>query len=162
MSAGLTMSQVMGSASHSGGRRQFMASWAGATLADLLCVEDATAFREAACPTTGILVWPAIRQELLRALLTDLLYPTRYLTGVASGGMSARTITSLAVATAWSAAHRAPRAPVLIVATGAGVTAVDGRLRNRYVDDFAEILGHRAWTVEASFPGLRSMRRRGN
>jgi hypothetical protein len=30
------------------------------------------------------------------------------------------------------------------------------------VDDFARVLGRRAWTIEASFPGLRSQRRRWN
>jgi hypothetical protein len=132
------------------------------TLGDYLRLEDDAAFVEASCPSTGILAWPAIRQDVLRTLIGDRLYSTASPAGVGPRRSLTRTVPAALGATVWNAAHPAPRADVLLLATGAGLVHVDGRLRNRLVDDFAGLLGARAWTVEAAFPGLRSMRARSN
>jgi hypothetical protein len=132
------------------------------SLEGYLRLEDDVAFIEASCPSTGILAWPAIRQDVLRTLLGDRVYPTTSLAGIGPRRSILRTVPAALGATVWNAAHPPPRADVLLLATGAGLVQVDGRWRNRHVDDFANTLGARAWTIESSFPGLRSMRARWN
>ncbi len=132
------------------------------TLDDYLRLEDDLAFVEATCPSTGILAWPAIRQDVLRTLIGDRAYPTASPAGLGPRRSIPRTVPAALGAAVWNAAHPPRRADVLLFATGAGLVHVDGRWRNRLVDDFASVLGARAWTLEASFPGLRSMRARWN
>jgi hypothetical protein len=132
------------------------------TLADYLRLEDDLKFVEAFCPSTGILAWPAIRQDVLRTLIGDRIYSTSTPAGIGPRRSIPRTISGALGATIWNATHPPPSADVLLLATGAGLIRVDGRWRNRIVDDFAGILGPRGWTLEASFPGLQSMRARVN
>lgn len=90
------------------------------------------------------------------------MYPTASPVGLGPRRSVTRTVPAVAGALAWNAAHPAGPVDVLVLATGAGLIRVDGKWRNRYVDDFAEVLGARAWTLEASFPGVRSTRARSN
>jgi hypothetical protein len=131
-------------------------------LDDYLRLEDDLAFVEASCPSTGILAWPAIRLDVLRTLLGDRLYSTASPAEVGPRRSIPRTVSAALGATVWNATHPPRRADVLLLAAGTRLYRVDGRWHDRLVDDFAGVLGARAWTLENSFPGLRSMRARWN
>ena len=118
------------------------------TLDDILAVEDNDAFGSVVCPDTEILVWPAVRNEFLRLILGDRLYPTSPLVDLSAGFRAAPVVLGATRAFIHNVAHRPRASDVLIVGTGAGLIERGGRAFNRYTDYFAETLGTTAWTVE--------------
>ena len=123
------------------------------TLDQILAVEDDDAFSTVVCPDTDILVWPALRNEFLRLIIGDRLYPTSPLVELSPGYQRRRIVVGAARASIHNVLHRPQRSEVLILATGAGLLVRDGRAFNRYTDYFATQLGDRAWTVESLFGG---------
>lgn len=117
----------------------------------LLELEDAPLFVELACPTTGVLAWPAIRLLLFRFLLGDLLYPTAPIVDLEHRPGLPRMAGGAIRAVVHNTLHRPRPSEVLFRATGAGLLPRNGRSFNRYVDHFAACLGDRAWTMESLF-----------
>lgn len=144
------------------GDRAGTAHGSESTLDDYLQIEDDAAFAEAACPSTGILAWPAIRHEVLRTLLGDRVYPTESPALLGPRRSLSRAVPAVLGAAVWNAAHPPGSVDVLLLATGAGLVRDGTRWRNRHVDYFTDVIGTQAWTFEASFPGLRLMRERWN
>jgi hypothetical protein len=132
------------------------------TLDDFLELENDPAFVQISCPSTGILAWPAIRQDVVRTLVGDRVFPTGSPAGVGPHHSVQQAISAVVGALVWNAARTPRPVDVLLVATGAGLVRADGLTRNRHVDYFAQVLGSRAWTLEGWFPGLRAMRTRVN
>ncbi len=123
----------------------------GERLQDLLELENDPAFLELACPSTGVLAWPAIRNDVFRLLLGDRIYGTAPIIDL-DRRPSLRQVATGAIRSAAHNLHHPPqRADVLIVATGAGLLPRDGRSFNQYIDLFAAELGDRAWTMEGLF-----------
>lgn len=132
------------------------------TLDDILTVEDDDAFASVACPDTEILVWPAVRNEFLRLIIGDLLYPTAPLVDLAPTHRRTKVIAGAARSAVHNLLHPASRSDVLIVGTGAGLIARGNRAFNRYTDYFAGELRNRAWTVESLHGGAWPTLRRAN
>lgn len=120
-------------------------------LEGVLGIEDDSGLLALHCPSTGVLAWPAIRGEVIRSLLGDMLYA-----GAPLANLSRRTsIPRIAALALRAATHnrRHPSKPseVLLIGTGAGLIPRRGRLFNRHLDYFASTLGDRAWTREGLF-----------
>ncbi len=116
----------------------------------LLDLEDDPGFVDLTCPTTGVLAWPAVRQDVFRLLLGDRLYGTP-IVDLAHRPVMSRLAAAGVRARAYNVRHRPQRSDVLIVSNGAGLIPRDGRSFNRYIDYFASSLGERAWTAESLF-----------
>lgn len=132
------------------------------SLRELLVLEDDRLFAEIACPITGILAWPSIRNDVFRLLLGDLLYPTAPIVNLEKSAPIGRIAVSAFRATAFNLRHPRQQSDVLIVGTGAGLVERSGSSFNRYTDYFADLLGTRAWTMEALFGDSWPSSRRSN
>lgn len=119
----------------------------------LLELEDDPAFLELACPTTGVLAWPAIRLQVFRFLLGDRLYGTAPLVNLDRRADLRRVAAGASRAIVHNRRRPPRRSHVLLLATGAGLIPRDGRSFNRYTDHFADSLGDQAWTMESLFGG---------
>jgi hypothetical protein len=116
-----------------------------------LDLEDDPSFLELVCPITGVLAWPAIRLQVFRLLLGDLLYGTAPLVDLDRGADLRRIAAGALRAAIHNQRHPPRQSDVLLLATGAGLVPRNGRLSNRYTDHFANVLGDRAWTMESLF-----------
>lgn len=120
----------------------------GISLAELLELEDDPAFIELACPTTGVLVWPAIRESVFRLMIGERYYSDGPPVDIARRPSAPRLLSAAARSAAHALRHRAGRSDVLILSNGAGLEPSGTKTFNRYVDHFADELGPRAWTAE--------------
>jgi hypothetical protein len=120
-------------------------------LADLLELENDPAFLDLKCPTTGVLAWPALRNDVFRLLLSDRLYPTAPIVSLERTAPIGRVLANAARAATYGATHRPEPSEILIIGSGAGLLPRDGMLFNRLTDSFAMALGERAWTLEGLF-----------
>jgi hypothetical protein len=129
-------------------------------LADLLELENDEELAGLVEPVTGVAAWPAIRNDVIRKYLGDLLYPTAPLVDPGRRPSASRIVRTALRSVPWSLSHRPMRSEVLIMATGSGLRIVGDRAMNTYTDPLAEALGHRSWTYEATYedrwPGRRS------
>ncbi len=114
-------------------------------LRDLLALEDDPTFVELVCPDTGVLAWPAIRNDALRIVISAKLY-ARPIGGRTNPGTVISHAASVARAAAFNATHRPTPSRALILTSGAGLLERDGRAHNRYSDYFAEQVD--SWTLE--------------
>jgi hypothetical protein len=117
----------------------------------LLELEDHPGFTQLACPSTGILAWPVIRNDVFRLLLGDRLYPTASVIQIGRRPDYGRLAAGAVRGMLHGLRHPTQPADVLIVGTGAGLMPRRNALFNRYTDYFAELLGDRAWTIEGLF-----------
>jgi hypothetical protein len=121
------------------------------TLQDLLEVENDGFFAECACPSTGILVWPAIRNAFFRMILSDWFYSSQPLIDTARK-VPTLVIGKVALRAAFhNFTHPPRRSSVLIYATGAGLFEHNGFSRNRYTHYFSRALGGDSWSIEGLF-----------
>jgi hypothetical protein len=120
-------------------------------LANWLELEDDAAFVELVEPSTGILAWPALRQDAFRLFTGDHLFSTAPVVDLTRRPGVRRIAVNAARAVA--ANRRQPIQPsdVLFVGTGAGLMPRHGSLFNRHIDYFAGALPGRTWTAEALF-----------
>jgi hypothetical protein len=107
------------------------------TLAEVLAIEDDPTIFEHRCATTGLLVWPLLREQFLRSLITPLFYQGS-LAGPPPPGRYRRAISALPKAL-WANARRwrQLRGDILIMASGAGHFQRSSRSFNRITDYFA-------------------------
>lgn len=121
------------------------------TLQDLLDVENDGFFAGCVCPSTGILVWPTIRNTFFRMIMSDWLYSSQPLIDT-SRKTAMADIAKVAVRAALHNFTHAPlRSSVMILATGAGLFEQDDFSRNRYTRYFSQALGGDAWSIEGIF-----------
>jgi hypothetical protein len=117
----------------------------------LLELEGEPAILDLVCPSTGVLAWPAIRNDVFRLLLSDRLYGTTPIIDLERRPSLLRVGTGAIRAAAHNVRRPPQRSDVLILATGAGLLPRDGRSFNQHTDYFAEALGDRAWAMEELF-----------
>ena len=121
------------------------------TLQDLLDVENDSFFAVCACPSTGILAWPTIRNAFFRMIMSDWLSPSQPLMD-ASRKPAMFDVAKVAVRAAVHNFTYAPqRSSVMILATGAGSLEHNDFSRNRYTLYFSQALGGDAWSIEGLF-----------
>jgi len=121
------------------------------TLQDLLEVENVSFFAGCVCPSTGILVWPAIRNVFYRMIMSDWLYASQPLIDT-SRKTAMFDVAKVAVrATLHNFTHPPQRSSVMILATGAGLFEHNDFSRNRYTRYFSQALGGDAWSIEGLF-----------
>lgn len=121
------------------------------TLQDLLEVENDGFFAGCVCPSTGILVWPTIRNIFYRMIMSDWLYPSRPLIDISRKPSMFDVAKSAARAALHNLAHAPQRSSVMILATGAGLFEHNGFSRNRYTLYFSQALGGDVWSIEGLF-----------
>ena len=121
------------------------------TLQDLLEVEQDSLFAECVCPSTGILVWPAIRNIFFRLVISDWFYPSQPLVDTARKP----PFFTIGKVAARAASHNFTNVPrhssLLIYASGAGLFKHGEFSRNRYTHYFSQALGHDSWSIEGLF-----------
>lgn len=120
-------------------------------LDDILELENAPILAGLRCPDTDIAAWPAVRNEVIRKILGDLLYPTAPLVDPHRRPSYFQAARSGLHASRWNQLHPPRESEVLIVATGSGLRPNEGLLFNSYTDPFAVELAGRAWTYESVF-----------
>jgi hypothetical protein len=121
------------------------------TLQELLAIEQDSLFAECVCPATGILVWPAIRNIVLRMVVSDWFYSARPLVDTDRKHRMIHVGKVAARAALHNIANPPGRSSMLIYATGAGLLKRNGFSRNRYTHYFSEALGGDSWSIELPF-----------
>jgi len=121
------------------------------TLQDLLEVENDSFFPGCVCPSTGILVWPTIRNIFFRLIISDWFYSSEPLVDVARKPRAIQVGQVVARAVLHNFAHPPRPSSMLIYATGAGLLKHNGFSRNRYTHYFSEALGGDSWSIEMPF-----------
>ena len=87
-------------------------------LQQLLELENDPAFLELVCPTTGVIAWPAIRNDVFRLLLGDRLYDTAPITDLQRQPSLQRVALGALRAAAHNFRHPPEHSDVLILSTG--------------------------------------------
>jgi hypothetical protein len=113
-------------------------------LAVLLQVENDNDLLEYSCPETGLPVWPLIRVQVLRAIMSDWLFNSTSLLSFSKN----RNFRKLAKDTALSAIHNFTNnvdrhRDILIQSTGLGNYVNEGITRDRLVGYFSEVMPER-------------------
>ena len=121
------------------------------TLQDLLEVENDGIFAGCVCPSTGILVWPAIRNAFYRMIMSDWFYPSQPLIDTARIPAMFDVVKVAVRAMLHNFTYPPRRSSVMIYATGAGLFEHNDFSRNRYTQYFFQDLGGDAWSIEGLF-----------
>ncbi|WP_040662575.1 glycosyltransferase family protein [Nitrococcus mobilis] len=119
-----------------------------ASLAALLEFENHPSLLEFVCPSTGVLLWPAIRNQVIRLMMSDWVYTTQPLVQVHGRLGLARSAGVAVRAVVHNLTRPARPARVLMYATGAGLIEREGSYFNRYTGYFSEALRGDTWSVE--------------
>jgi hypothetical protein len=120
-------------------------------LCDLLEVENDDFFTACVCPSTGVLVWPAIRNSFYRLIMSDWFYAAQPLVDTARK-ITVFNVGRVAMRAVWHNVTHPPRCSfVLIHATGAGLFTHTDLSRNRFTHYFSEALGGDTWSIEGLF-----------
>jgi hypothetical protein len=120
-------------------------------LRDILVIEDDEALLDFKCQETGHLLWPLIRIQFIRFILSDLLYGSSLIEMRKRHpyGMALRT---LAKATLHNTARRSStQVPIILMGTGLGIYLKEGRWFNRLADHFALARPDQSCVVEDFF-----------
>ncbi len=118
------------------------------SLDEILRFENNLQFLELTCPNTGLLMWPIIRMEVIRLIMSDILYSARPLISVKSKPPLLRVAQFSLQAFLHNLVRPPQRSNVLIYATGAGLIERTGQSFNRFTKGFSEILGMNIWSIE--------------
>ena len=121
------------------------------TLQDLLEVENDVFFAGCVCPSTGILVWPAIRNAFYRMIMSDWFYSSRPLVDISRKSAMFDVAKVTMRAALHNFTHAPQRSSVMILATGAGLIENNDFSRNRYTLYFSQAIGGDAWSIEGLF-----------
>ena len=124
---------------------------AGITLQDLLEIENDGFFAGCVCPSTGIPVWPTIRNQFFRMIISDWFYTSQQLVDTAQKPPVYRIAKVAARAAVHNFTHPPRRSFLLFYASGAGLLDNNGYSRNRYTHGFSQLLGYDSWSIEGLF-----------
>jgi hypothetical protein len=122
----------------------------GATLDDLLVVEDDPYILEFKCAQTGVLLWPLIRMAVLRMMMSDLLYGTP-LVGSGRRPPGLRAARTLARSIFHNAIHVQLPRPICLMASAEAMTWLNAKWFNRLSDHFALARGNDTLVIEDQF-----------
>lgn len=120
-----------------------------ASLRDLLEIENDASFLEFSCPKTGYLLWPLIRQQFLRQLISNLYYKSAPLltpVGPVPAGQAAMALPA-AIMHNWRSGPMR-RSDILVLGTGAGAFLREGRWFNRITDYFVQASPENTVSIE--------------
>lgn len=112
------------------------------SLQDILEVENDSAFLAFRCQSTGFLLWPLVRQELIQWVISDQIYKTASLVNLTPQIHNRKKVLmSLLKAELHNLFFSRKASDVVVMATGAGLVMKDGLAFNRLSDYFA-LLNH--------------------
>lgn len=121
------------------------------TFQDLLKVENDGFFAECVCPSTGILVWPTIRNVFFRMIISDWYFKSQPLVDITRKTDIFNTCTVAMRAAFHNFTHPPRRSSLLIYATGAGLFEHNDLSRNRFTQYFSQAIGGDTWSIEGIF-----------
>ncbi|MBN9420845.1 MAG: hypothetical protein BGO63_08740 [Candidatus Accumulibacter sp. 66-26] len=108
------------------------------SLAQLIEIENDPTFLEFRCPRSGVLLWPLVRNQFLRQLISDLYYQQAPLVAAVRAVPRRQTLGALGRALGHNLQQGRMRGEVLVVGTGAGHFQREGRWFNRITDYLAQ------------------------
>lgn len=108
------------------------------SLAQLLEIENDPAFLAFRCPRSGVLLWPLVRNQFLRQLISDLYYQQAPLVSAVRAVPRRQALEALARVLRHNLQQGRMRGEVLVVGTGAGHFQREGRWFNRITDYLAQ------------------------
>jgi hypothetical protein len=121
------------------------------TLDEILQVEDDESLLDFACDESGDLLWPIIRIQFIRFILSDLLYGTP-LVATEKHHPYGHALVTLIKGSMRNVYHRREaKSPIMLMGTGVGNFLLDNRWFNRLTDHFVFVHPTRTCTVEDFF-----------
>lgn len=108
------------------------------SLSDLLEIENDHAFLAFCCPHSGALIWPLVRNQFLRQLISDLYYQQTPLVAAVQAVPRRQALAALGRVLGHNLQQGRMRGEVLVVGTGAGHFQREGRWFNRITDYLAQ------------------------
>lgn len=121
-------------------------------LEGILAVEDDSTFLDFKCPETGYLLWPLIRQDFIKLIISDLLYksaPRISLNLDVNYSIALPSLVKANFHNLWFG--NSVRGDVLLMASGAGLFVRDGKWFNRLSDYFALANSQQTMVLEDFF-----------
>lgn len=118
------------------------------SLAQLLEIENDASFLAFRCPRSGALLWPLVRNQFLRQLISDLYYQHAPLLAAAPAVPRRQALASLARVFRHNLSQGPMRGDILVVGTGAGHFQREGRWFNRITDYLVQASPADTVTVE--------------
>lgn len=108
------------------------------SLSDLLEIENDHAFLAFCCPYSGLLIWPLVRNQFLRQLISDLYYQQAPLVSAVPTVPRRQALGAFSRVLGHNLQQGRMRGEVLVVGTGAGHFQRDGHWFNRITDYLVE------------------------
>ncbi|QVW22562.1 hypothetical protein KJF94_22275 [Pseudomonas hormoni] len=118
------------------------------SFAQLLEIENDPAFLTFRCPRSGALLWPLVRNQFYRQLISDLYYQEAPLIAAVPAVPRGQALASLARVARHNLGQRRLSGDVLVIGTGAGSFLREGRWFNRITDYLAQASPPDTVTVE--------------
>ncbi|MDZ4017819.1 hypothetical protein [Pseudomonas sichuanensis] len=119
-----------------------------ASFAQLLEIENDPAFLTFRSSVEGTLLWPLIRNQFYRLLISGLYYQSAPLVAEVPSVPRRQALVSLGQVVRHNLRHRAQQGDVLVMATGAGSFLRDGKWFNRITDYLVEASPANTVTIE--------------
>jgi hypothetical protein len=111
------------------------------SLSTLLQIEDDEELIGISCPSTGLLVWPLVRVQVLRTIMSDWLFKSASLSSLSSNVSFINLAKKAAISSIHNFGYRQDyERNVLIQSTGLGNYSRDGLIHDRLVGYFTEAL----------------------
>lgn len=131
------------------------------SLQDILEVENDSDFLSFRCQSTGYLLWPLVRQELIQWVISEQVYKTASLVNLAQKIQNRSTaMFSLLKAELHNLSSLEKNSDVMVMATGAGLVKKNGLAFNRLSDYFVLLNPENTLVIEDlfnwSWPGKRA------
>ncbi len=108
------------------------------SLAQLIEIENDPTLLEFRCPRSGVLLWPLVRNQFLRQLISDLYYQQAPLVAAVPAVPRRQALGALGRVLGHNLQQGRMRGEVLVVGTGAGHFQREGRWFNRITDYLAQ------------------------
>lgn len=118
------------------------------SLEALLQIENDPVFLQFRCPATGHMLWPLVRNQFLRQLISDLYYQQAPLLAPVAPVPKRQAAASLARALRHNLRNRSMTGDILVMGTGAGHFQREGRWFNRITDYLVQASPADTVTVE--------------
>lgn len=119
-------------------------------LHEILAIENEPQLLDYKCPVTGLLLWPMVRQQFLRCLISDLLYKSTPWFSTAHQTSYSVAIGLASRALLHNVLH-ARSGDILLIASGVGLFVRDNKFFNRLSDHFALAAPEQSVVLEDTF-----------
>ena len=122
------------------------------TLETLLQIEDSDELAALCCPSTGILLWPALRNQFLRAIISSFFYANEINTSHDIGILKSQRLRSFCNYVAHNIAHGGDaRGDICLMLSGRGLAEVNGLWVNPFNDALYDAMPARSFLFEDHF-----------